>query len=132
MTKIVNHFSILIVGIYMYMGISLVKFVSHIFWKHDQYSHKPTSYHTQTIPKRPLYQMVFWWPTLQYLQSFDSLYGLWWLKLSKRLSCHLVKVYMFLFAASLKHLGDFFKLHFATFLVNLYISLPPKTDLRST
>jgi len=29
MTKIVNHFSMLIVGIYM--GISLVKFVIHIF-----------------------------------------------------------------------------------------------------
>jgi len=59
MTKMVNlHFSILIVAIYM--GISLVKFVRHIFWIHYQHSHKSTSFHKQTLPKRPLYQMVFY------------------------------------------------------------------------
>jgi len=35
----------------MYMGISLVKFVSHIFWIHYQHSHKPTSFHTKKYTK---------------------------------------------------------------------------------
>ena len=33
------------------MGISLVKFVSHIFWIHDQHSHKPTSFHKKTYTR---------------------------------------------------------------------------------
>jgi len=58
MTKMVNlHFSILIVGIYM--GILLVKFVSHIFWIHDQHSHKPTSFHKKNYTKTASLTNVF-------------------------------------------------------------------------
>ena len=37
------------------MGISLVKFVSHIFWIHDQHSHKPTSFNTQILYQNGLF-----------------------------------------------------------------------------
>ena len=58
MTKIVNHFSMLIVGIYM--GISLVKFVIPIFSGYMTNILINQQLFTQkTIPKRPLYQMFF-------------------------------------------------------------------------
>jgi len=48
----------LIVGIYM--GISLVKFVIHIFfWIHDQHSHKPTAFHTKNYTKTASLSNVF-------------------------------------------------------------------------
>jgi len=62
----------LIVGIYM--GISLVKFVIHIFFRiHDQHSHKLTAFQTKNYTKTASLSNGFLWPTLQYLQAFDCI-----------------------------------------------------------